>query len=175
MAFRFIAANQHPDHDTLASFRQRFLGGTKGLFATVLTLAEQADRADLPDELSIPAELARRETRLSAIAQAKAEIEARAAQRFEHEHAEYQAKQAKRQEHEQRTGKPSRGKPPAAASAGNREQLSSINRGSTVPGLYTRPDGWLMSGSWLMGSIVYPSTKQRFFRINAARIATNHS
>src|SRR3989337_711779 len=26
VAFRFIAANQHPDHDTLATFRKRFLG-----------------------------------------------------------------------------------------------------------------------------------------------------
>jgi len=25
LAFRFIAANQHPDHDTLAAFRRRFL------------------------------------------------------------------------------------------------------------------------------------------------------
>jgi transposase len=25
VAFRFIAANQHPDHDTIASFRRRFL------------------------------------------------------------------------------------------------------------------------------------------------------
>jgi hypothetical protein len=26
VAFRFIAANQHPDHDTIAAFRRRFLG-----------------------------------------------------------------------------------------------------------------------------------------------------
>ena len=25
VAFRFIAANQHPDHDTIATFRKRFL------------------------------------------------------------------------------------------------------------------------------------------------------
>jgi hypothetical protein len=25
VAFRFIAANQHPDHDTIAAFRRRFL------------------------------------------------------------------------------------------------------------------------------------------------------
>ena len=25
VAFRFIAANDHPDHDTIASFRRRFL------------------------------------------------------------------------------------------------------------------------------------------------------
>src|SRR3954465_14133799 len=25
VAFRFVAANQHPDHDTIATFRRRFL------------------------------------------------------------------------------------------------------------------------------------------------------
>jgi transposase len=27
VAFRFIAANDHPDHDTIATFRRRFLKG----------------------------------------------------------------------------------------------------------------------------------------------------
>jgi len=31
VAFRFVAANAHPDHDTIASFRKRFLGGVAGL------------------------------------------------------------------------------------------------------------------------------------------------
>jgi transposase len=26
VAFRFIAGNEHPDHDTIAAFRKRFLG-----------------------------------------------------------------------------------------------------------------------------------------------------
>ncbi|MDQ6480712.1 transposase [Dyadobacter sp. LHD-138] len=30
VAFRFIAGNQHPDHDTIAGFRKRFLGKIKG-------------------------------------------------------------------------------------------------------------------------------------------------
>jgi transposase len=29
VAFRFIAANDHPDHDTIATFRRRFLKGRK--------------------------------------------------------------------------------------------------------------------------------------------------
>src|SRR5919112_3134384 len=108
VAFRFIAANQHPDHDTIAAFRRRFLQEIEGLFVQVLAVAremgllrmgtmaldgtkihanasrhsalsyEHAGRieahlkvaellakADLPDGLSIPDELARREERLA--------------------------------------------------------------------------------------------------------------
>ena len=32
VAFRFIAANAHPDHDTIAVFRKRFLPQLKALF-----------------------------------------------------------------------------------------------------------------------------------------------
>jgi transposase len=41
VAFRFIAANDHPDHDTLAAFRRRFLDEIKGLFEQVLLLARE--------------------------------------------------------------------------------------------------------------------------------------
>lgn len=126
VAFRFIAGNQHPDHDTIAHFRKRFIGqieplfvevlkmaramgvlklGTVGLDGTkvhanasrhsalsyeyaqkleaqlpaevqqLLQMAENADQTEVPDGMSIPEELARREERLKAIAQAKAEIE----------------------------------------------------------------------------------------------------
>ena len=147
LAFRFIAANRHPDHDTLASFRRRFakefeeafvqvlriarenqlsrfgtvsLDGTKihanasrhsalsyghaealeaQLHAEVqelLALAEQADAAALPEGMSLPEELKRREERLAAIAAAKAKIEARAAERYAREQADYEAKLAAR-------------------------------------------------------------------------------
>ena len=36
VAFRFIAANEHPDHDTIATFRRRFLKEIEGLFVQVL-------------------------------------------------------------------------------------------------------------------------------------------
>lgn len=171
VAFRFIAANQHPDHDTLAAFRKRFLREIEGLFVTVLklaeqmgmlklgtvaldgtklhanasrhsalsyghaqkieaqlrrevqellTLAEQADQADVADELSIPEELERRETRLEQIAAAKAEIEARAARRHSEEQAEYEAKLAAREDKARRTGKKPRGKPPTPPAVGPR-------------------------------------------------------
>jgi hypothetical protein len=41
VAFRFIAANDHPDHDTIATFRRRFLGEIEGLFVQVLLLARE--------------------------------------------------------------------------------------------------------------------------------------
>src|SRR5271166_474752 len=41
VAFRFIAANDHPDHDTIATFRRRFLEEIEGLFVHVLLLARE--------------------------------------------------------------------------------------------------------------------------------------
>jgi transposase len=169
VAFRFIAANEHPDHDTIAAFRRRFLKEIEGLFVQVLLLAremgmlkmgtvgldgtkihanasrhsalsyehagkieaqlqaevadlmakaEAADRADVPDGMSIPDELARREERLAKIAEARAKIEARAKERFEREQAEYQAKLAAREAKTKATGKKPGGKPPQPPAAG---------------------------------------------------------
>jgi transposase len=41
VAFRFIAANEHPDHDTLAAFRRRFLQQIEGVFVQILLLARE--------------------------------------------------------------------------------------------------------------------------------------
>lgn len=168
VAFRFIAANEHPDHDTIAAFRRRFLPEIAGLFIQVLLLAremgliklgtvgldgtkihanasrhsalsyeyagkleaqlkaevsallakaEAADQADLPDGLSIPDELARREARLQKLAEARAKIAARAQERFEHEQIEHQAKIMAREAKAKRTGKKPGGKPPEPPSA----------------------------------------------------------
>lgn len=164
VAFRFITANEHPDHDTIATFRRRFLKDIEALFVRVLELAremgllklgtvaldgtkihanasrhsalsyehatkieaqlkaevaelmaraEAADAADVADGLSIPDELARREDRLSKLAEARAKIEARAKERFEREAAEHRAKVAAREAKAAATGKKPRGKPPA--------------------------------------------------------------
>jgi len=163
VAFRFIAANSHPDHDTIATFRRRFLPKLSDLFVQILLIARQmkvlklgsvsldgskvkanasrhkalsydhackleaqlkgevvellrkaeaADRADIPDGMSIPEELERREKRLSAIAEAKAEIERRATERHAREQAAYEKKVAERAEKERKTGKKARGKQP---------------------------------------------------------------
>src|SRR3984885_15173240 len=41
VAFRFIAANDHPDHDTIATFRRRFIKDIEALFVRVLELARE--------------------------------------------------------------------------------------------------------------------------------------
>ncbi|WP_205747389.1 transposase [Desulfopila sp. IMCC35006] len=41
VAFRFISANTHPDHDTIATFRKRFLQQLKPLFVEILMLARE--------------------------------------------------------------------------------------------------------------------------------------
>jgi transposase len=41
VAFRFIAAGSHPDHDSLATFRRRFLDELSGLFVQVLEMAQE--------------------------------------------------------------------------------------------------------------------------------------
>jgi transposase len=163
VAFRFIAGNDHPDHDTIATFRRRFLKEIEALFVEVLKLAremgvlkmgtlaldgtkihanasrhsalsyehaskieaqlktevaellakaEAADQADVPDGMSIPEELERRETRLAKLAEARAKIEARAKERHAREQAEYEAKVAARADKAEATGKKPRGKPP---------------------------------------------------------------
>lgn len=43
VAFRFIAANSHPDHDTIATFRRRFLPQLNNLFAQILLIAHQME------------------------------------------------------------------------------------------------------------------------------------
>lgn len=173
VAFRYIAANDHPDHDTIATFRRRFLPELAPLFVEILLIAkqlgilnlgkvsldgtkikanasrhralnwkharkleaqlkaevedllrqaEEADQSDIPDGMDIPAELARREDRLAAIARAKAEIEQRAAARYAEEQADYEKKLAARQAKEQKTGKKTRGKKPKAPVAGPRDK-----------------------------------------------------
>ena len=41
LAFRYIACNRHPDHDTLANFRKRFGGAFESAFVQVLQVARE--------------------------------------------------------------------------------------------------------------------------------------
>lgn len=41
VAFRYISANTHPDHDTIATFRKRFLDQLQPLFVQILMLAHE--------------------------------------------------------------------------------------------------------------------------------------
>ena len=40
VAFRYISGGEHPDHDTIANFRKRFLDELEGLFKQILVLAQ---------------------------------------------------------------------------------------------------------------------------------------
>ena len=140
VAFRVLAGDQHPDHDSIAEFRRRHLDRLAGLFLQVLRLCQaaglvtlgqvaldgtkvqanasrhkamsyarlegterrlegevrrlldEADRVDAAEDAQygpgrrgdeLPAELARRETRLAAIRAAKAALEQQARARAE--------------------------------------------------------------------------------------------
>lgn len=171
VAFRYVAANQHPDHDTIATFRKRFLKELSALFVEILRfaqqmgvlklgkvsldgtkvhanaskhsalswehackieaqlqaeveqlmrLAEEADQAQIPDGMSVPDELQRRDERLVALAQAKAAIEARAAERYAREQAAYAQKMAERKAKEESTGRKPGGPPPTEPQPGPR-------------------------------------------------------
>lgn len=41
VAFRFVAGNHHPDHDTISEFRKRFLGQVKGWFKEILLIGKE--------------------------------------------------------------------------------------------------------------------------------------
>lgn len=171
-AFRYLAGNLAPDHDTLAAFRKTFLPELNGLFVQILLLAQetgllqlgnisldgtkihadaskskavsykrlleieanlqaevvqlfalaaQADTSLTPEGMDLPQEIVRREDRLQRLAEAKAVLEARAAERHGREVAEYEAKMQERQAKQERTGKKPRGKPPAAPSSTPKE------------------------------------------------------
>jgi len=151
VAFRFIAANLHPDHDTLAHFRKTFLVELEDLFVQVLAFAQtmklvklgqisldgtkikanaskhlcplgckalshghiekleaqlreevqallakaaETDQQEVGDGHDLPAEIARREHRLQALADAKTKISERAAQRDQYAQQEYADKVA---------------------------------------------------------------------------------
>jgi hypothetical protein len=106
----------------------------KAEMADLLGNAEAADQADVPDGMSIPEELARRERRLAEIARAKAVIEARAKERHAREQAKYDAKIAAREAKTAATGKKSGGRVPQPAVEGplptDQVNLRTRNRGS---------------------------------------------
>ena len=98
----------------------------KAEVAVLLAKAEAADSADLPDGMSIPEELERREERLKKLAEARTKIEARASERLAREQAEYEAKIAARAAKAEASGKKPGGKPPASPAAGPAQPIRSI-------------------------------------------------
>jgi transposase len=49
VAMRYVAANQHPDHDTICTFRRRFLGPLGELFTQILLIAAEMELVELGD------------------------------------------------------------------------------------------------------------------------------
>jgi transposase len=49
VAFRYVAANQHPDHDTICTFRRRFLEELEGLFVQILEVAVEMGLLEVGD------------------------------------------------------------------------------------------------------------------------------
>src|SRR5579863_1771098 len=114
VAFRYLAANTHPDHNTIAAFRRRFLPYLQPLFNQILLLAEEADQADeaAETEMDFPEEIKRREDRLRALDEAKERIRAREAAREVQEQAEHEETLADRKRIEQSNGKKLKNRPP---------------------------------------------------------------
>ena len=167
--YRVLAANQHPDHDTLAAFRQTHLAALAGLFLQVLHLCQraglvklghvaldgtkilanaskhkamsygrmpeaerkleeeiaallaEAQRVDAAEDAQygkgrrgdeLPAELARRESRLAKIRDAKAALEAEAKVEAAEAAVVAQAKLAERERQTRETGRKPKGPTP---------------------------------------------------------------
>ena len=81
----------------------------------LLKLSEDSDSRPVNDGMDVPAEIARRETRLAALAKAKDKIKQRAAERHAVERQDFDAKCAKRQA-QREAGKKPRGPEPEAPS-----------------------------------------------------------
>jgi len=198
VAYRVLAAEQHPDHDSISEFRKRHLKALSGLFVQVLRLcqraglvklghvaldgtkikanaskhkamsyermckaekeleqeverllkrAEEVDRAEdkeygqdkRGDEL--PAELARRESRLKKIREAKAFLEEEARDRAVKEAFQAQAKIEQRRLKEQQTGKKARGREPEVADAEKAVPEPRAQRNFTDPDSRIMKDG----------------------------------
>jgi transposase len=194
VAMRVLAGDQHPDHDSLAAFRQRHLDGLAGLFVQVLrlcqaaglvtlghvaldgtklkanaskhkamsyarmgeterrletevrTLLERAQQVDAAEDAQygpgqrgdeLPAELARRESRLAKIRAAKAALEAEAQARAAEAAAAGRAKRAARA---QRVGS-AKGKPATIPDPAQAQPAPTAQRNFTDPESRIMVDG----------------------------------
>ena len=185
MAFRYVAVNTHPYHDTIATFRRRFLKQLKTVFTQILMIAhemgvmklgtvsldgtkikanaskhhalswqyarklekqlkeeikellhnaQKADKEHIPEGMNIPEELARRQSRLEAIAAAKDQIERRATERFAKEQQAYEAKLVERKAKEKSRGRKPGGRPPKPPEPGpkSKDQINLTDSDSRI-------------------------------------------
>ena len=196
--YRVLAAGAHPDHDTIAAFRQRHLAALGGLFKQVLELCREAGlvklghvaldgskvkanaskhkamsygrmcekEQELEREVAallaeakcvdaaedaqygkgkrgdeLPAELARRESRLKKIREAKAALEAEAKTRAEAAAEEARAKLAERQKIEDETGRKPPGRGPQIPEVEQARPEAKAQRNFTDPESKIMKDG----------------------------------
>ncbi len=198
VGFRVLACNQHPDHDSIANFRQLHLQELAGLFVQVLKMCERAglvklghvaidgsklranaskhkamsyDRMCAKEEQlvaevarllkeaeetdaaedgrygpgvrgdELPAELARRESRLRKIREAKASLEAEAKEQAKAAAAAVEAKLAERKQREEETGKKTRGRAPQVVNVESAKPEAKAQRNFTDPESRIMKDG----------------------------------
>jgi transposase len=196
--YRVLAADQHPDHDSIAAFRQRHLAALAGLFGQVLqlcqraglvtlghvaldgtklqanaskhkamsyarmgeaerkleqevaTLLAQAQRVDAAEDAQygkgkrgdeLPAELARRESRLRKIREAKAALEAEARAQAAAAAETAHAKLAEREHQATATGRKPKGRPPRVPDPAQAAPAPKAQRNFTDPESRIMKDG----------------------------------
>jgi len=198
VAFRYLAADQHPDHDTIAAFRQEQLANLSQLFVEVLRLCqraglvklgqvaldgtklkanaskhkamsyermgeaekkleaevkallEEAARVDAEEDGKygkgrrgdeLPGELARRETRLRKIREAKAALEREARERAEEAMARVEAQLKEREKKEEEQGRKMGGRAPQAPDPEEAKPEPKAQRNFTDPDSRIMKDG----------------------------------
>jgi hypothetical protein len=198
VAFRYLAADQHPDHDTIAAFRQEHLGNLSQLFVQVLQLCQRAGlvklghvaldgtkiqanaskhkamsyermgeaekkleaevqallaeaaRVDAEEDGKygkgkrgdeLPKELARRESRLEKIREAKAALEQEAREAAEKKQAEVEAQLKEREKQERERGRKFGGRPPQAPDPEQAKPEAKAQRNFTDPDSRIMKDG----------------------------------
>ncbi|HEX7512279.1 MAG TPA: IS1182 family transposase [Candidatus Methylomirabilis sp.] len=196
--YRVLAANQHPDHDTIAAFRQTHLTALAALFVQVLRLCQraglvqlghvaldgtkvlanaskhkamsysrmtetaqrleqeiaallaEAQRVDAAEDAQygksrrgdeLPAELARRESRLAKIRAAKGELEAEAKAAAVDAAAAAQAKRAAQEWQTRETGRKPKGRPPKGPNPAEAAPAPKAQRNFTDPESRIMKDG----------------------------------
>ena len=198
VAFRYLAADEHPDHDTIADFRKEHLAHLSQLFVQVLRLCQQAGlvklghvaldgtkvkanaskhkamsyermgeaekklaaevkallqeaaRVDAEEDGKygkgrrgdeLPAELARRETRLAKIREAQAALEREARERAEEEKVRVASRLKEREQQEAQRGRKFGGRPPEAPDPEQAKPEPQAQRNFTDPDSRIMKDG----------------------------------
>jgi transposase len=198
VSYRVLAANQHPDHDSLAAFRQQHLPALAALFTQVLALCRQAglvklghvaldgtkvlanaskhkamsygrmaaaeqhlqqeiaallaqaQQVDAAEDArygkgrrgdALPAELARRTSRLAKIREAKAALEGAARAQAAQAAAAALAKLAARQQRAEATGRKPAGRPPQVPDPTQAVPAPTAQRNFTDPDSRIMKDG----------------------------------